>query len=391
MRLQRRRSLHQGYPLTSITPTYHWVVRTNYQNRTGSFLMLFAILGAQMKAGNYGLPAWGALVLVFIVYPHLACLRARRAVSPYRAELNNLLIDSALFGVCAAALGFPMWISFALLIGTAITHVLYLGIAGVWRCAVAIALGVIAGVAALGLRFVPETELSASILCMVGLTLYLLNLAHIANLRTRKLQDSRQRLHQSELALNHTNTALQSQLAQIQSLQVQLSDQANRDALTGLYNRRYLDAALQRELSRCQQEGSSFGLLLLDIDFFKRVNDTHGHAAGDEVLRRLAATLQRLTRLSDGVCRFGGEEFVVLLPGTGPGAAHEKAEQLRLAFEAESVVYEESTIQTTLSIGIAISPEHGHEPQALVMCADLALYQAKSDGRNRTVLYQPSV
>ncbi len=368
----------------------HWIVRTNYQNRTASFLMLFAIVGAQMAGNDHGLVTWAGVVLLFLSYPHLAYWRARCAAAPYQAELHNLLIDSALLGACAAALGFPVWISFAMLVGTAITHVLYLGIAGVLHSLAAIALGMALTVMALGWRFAPETSAAATLMCIVGLTLYLLSLTNIAYLRTRKLQDSRQNLQRSEQALHQTNAALQTQLEQTRQLQSQLSDQANRDGLTGLYNRRYLDSSLQRELARCQRDGSTLSLVLVDIDFFKQVNDRHSHGAGDAVLQGMAALLTALTRVSDVACRFGGEEFFVLLPQMSPASAYAKAEQLRLAFAAETVLYEGAAIQCTLSAGVATFPADGQTPAALIRCADLALYQAKSEGRNRSVLYRPA-
>jgi diguanylate cyclase (GGDEF)-like protein len=366
--------------------TDHWIVRTNYQNRTASFLMLFAIVGAQMATNNAGPAAWAFMGFVLVVYPHLVYWRARRSVSPYRCEMNNLLLDSFLFGICAALLGFPTWISFSLLIGTALTHVLYRGIAGVLRSLAAMVLSAVASSAILGWQIPPQTTDSATALCIIGLTLYLLSLANVAYLRTCKLHDSRQKLHANEQALHAVNTALQEQLVQIQLLQVQLSDQANHDALTGLYNRRYLDTAMAHELARCAREDSALCVMLLDIDFFKRVNDDFSHLAGDEVLKKLSATLMRLTRASDIVCRYGGEEFLVILPNTPIGPACEKAEQLRLEFAGEPVAFGGAHIEVTLSIGVASYPVHGQTPQELIRCADLALYQAKSTGRNRTVV-----
>jgi diguanylate cyclase (GGDEF)-like protein len=368
----------------------HWIVRTNYQNRTSSFLMLFAITGAQMASDNYGLLAWALVVLLFLVYPHLAFWHARRARSPRQSEFNNLVRDSFLFGICAAALGFPLWISFTLLIGTTITHVLYWGIPSVFRSLAAIALGASATALLTGFRLAPETSLATTLLCIIGLMLYLLSLANVAHLRATKLQESRLKLHQSEDVLHEANAALRLRLGQIQALQVQLSEQANRDVLTGLYNRRYLDAAMARELQRCQREGQPLSLLLMDIDFFKRVNDNHGHAAGDEVLKELANLLRKSTRTIDVACRMGGEEFLVMLPTMPLEAALERAEQCRLAFAALTVLHEGVPIHATLSMGVATFPGHGLTQTELFRCADQALYQAKSAGRNCTVLYRPA-
>lgn len=366
----------------------HWIVRTNYQTRTGSFLMLFAIVGAHLTAGDYGRPAWAGVALLFLVWPQLAYRHAKAAPSPRKSEFNNLLVDSFLFGICGAALGFPLWICFTLLIGTSITHVLYLGIPSVFKSIAAVALGAGATVLLTGFRLAPATDGSTTLLCIIGLVLYLLSLANVAHRRASKLQESRQKLHASESVLHEANAALQLRLEQIQRLQFQLSEQANRDALTGLYNRRYLDAAMARELQRCQREGQPLSLILMDIDFFKRVNDGHGHAAGDEVLKELANLLRRATRLVDVACRMGGEEFLVLLPTMPLAMALERAEQYRQAFADLTVVHDGTPIRATLSIGVACFPQHGGSQDALVQCADQALYQAKASGRNRTVVYQ---
>ena len=375
--------------MTAKVSSEHWIVRTNYQNRTSSFLMLFAIVGAHMAGQGYGLLAWSLAIFLFLIYPHLAFLRAKRASSPRRSEFNNLLVDSFLFGICAAALGFPVWIAFTLLIGTTITHVLYLGLPRVFKSLAAIALGAGATVLLAGFQLSPETNLTTTLLCIIGLMLYLLSLANVAHLRATKLQESRQKLHQGESVLNETNAALQQRLAQVQTLQVQLSEQANRDPLTGMYNRRYLDVAMARELQRCRLEAQPLSVILIDVDFFKRVNDNHGHAAGDEVLRVLAQLLRKNTRAVDVACRIGGEEFLVILPTMPQQTARERAEQYRLAFAATTVMHEGVAIQSTLSLGIATYPGHGQTQDDLVHCADQALYQAKSEGRNRTVLYRP--
>jgi diguanylate cyclase (GGDEF)-like protein len=377
-------------PVTAMPPRDHWIVRTNYQTRTSSYLMLFAITGAQMAADGYGPLAWALLILLFLVYPQLAYWRAHRAASPRQTELNNLLVDSFLFGICAAALGFPLWISFTLLIGTTITHVLYLGIPGVLRSLVAIALGAGATVLVVGFRLAPDTTLATTLLCIIGLTLYLLSLANLAHMRASKLHESRQKLRQSEDVLNRTNATLNQRLGEIQALQVQLSEQANRDVLTGLHNRRYLDAAMARELQRCQREGQALSLILMDIDFFKQVNDSHGHAAGDEVLKALASLLRKATRSVDVASRMGGEEFLLMLPTMPLETAWERAEQCRLAFADTEVLHDGVPILCTVSMGVATFPGHGLTQTALLRSADQALYRAKALGRNCTVVYQPS-
>ncbi|MDR1996628.1 diguanylate cyclase [Azonexus sp.] len=192
---------------------------------------------------------------------------------------------------------------------------------------------------------------------------------------------------QAEQALRESNRQLQLRLDEIGRLQVALQEQAVRDGLTGLHNRRYLDGILEREVSRARREGSPLSLVMLDIDHFKRVNDTYGHQAGDEVLRVLAATLQADIRAEDTACRYGGEEFLVLLPNMPLTAAIERAEGWRRAVETLTVEHGGVAVTCTISLGVAAYPEHGTTPDDLTRCADLALYRAKAAGRNRVLAY----
>jgi diguanylate cyclase (GGDEF)-like protein len=156
------------------------------------------------------------------------------------------------------------------------------------------------------------------------------------------------------------------------------------DALTGLYNRRYMEETLRREFSRCQRKGICLSLLLLDADHFKKVNDNHGHEAGDGVLIHLAALLKKDIRAEDVACRFGGEEFLLLMPGLCPKAAMAKAELLRLAvLNTPTRLGDNRVIPLTVSIGLAVYPEDALTPEALIRAADQGLYAAKSSGRNR--------
>ncbi len=166
-------------------------------------------------------------------------------------------------------------------------------------------------------------------------------------------------------------------------LRVSLRQQSIVDPLTQLYNRRYMDEVLKRELARSSRNGSPLSVLVLDLDHFKRINDTFGHEAGDAILRKVALTLRENIRSGDVACRMGGEEMVVLLPECGIENAVKRAESLRLAIAANDVLHQGQPIGATASIGVASYPEHGSSMQALVHGADLALYEAKHSGRNR--------
>lgn len=182
---------------------------------------------------------------------------------------------------------------------------------------------------------------------------------------------------------------LNASLAEKEVLVQSLHELATRDGLTGLYNHRAFYTLLEAELARAQRFDRPVSLLLLDIDHFKRVNDTHGHLAGDAVLKGLGELLGREARAIDRVCRYGGEEITVVLPETGLETAANAAERLRAAVAAQPFdVNAAAPLRITVSIGVASFPAHADGAQALVAAADAALYAAKQNGRNRTVCYQ---
>jgi len=163
-----------------------------------------------------------------------------------------------------------------------------------------------------------------------------------------------------------------------------LHDQAVRDKLTGLYNRRFLDESLQRELARCRREASGLALLLIDIDHFKRFNDEHGHETGDQVLAAVGHCLGTQTRATDIPCRYGGEEFVVAMPRSGLQDAVQRAQALRSAIAALHLSSGGGqALRVTVSIGVAAFPTHGPDATTLLASADAALYAAKRAGRDR--------
>jgi len=190
-------------------------------------------------------------------------------------------------------------------------------------------------------------------------------------------------LEVSETELREMNKQLSRNLAEIQKQHLKLEDQVIRDSLTGLYNRRYLDERLGRDVARAKRYGFPISLAMIDLDHFKQVNDTHGHRAGDEVLKSLGALLQRTSREGDIPCRYGGEEFIVVLPRMPLSIAAKRAEEWRHAFEQEIVAYCGAEIRTTMSIGLATCPDHAGSAEELVDLADRALYGAKENGRNR--------
>jgi diguanylate cyclase (GGDEF)-like protein/PAS domain S-box-containing protein len=172
--------------------------------------------------------------------------------------------------------------------------------------------------------------------------------------------------------------------AEVLKLQEQLREQANHDSLTGLYNRRYLEETMGREIIRAERYGQPIGVVMCDLDHFKLVNDTYGHLVGDEVLRASAELLRTNSRGSDIVCRFGGEEFLLLLFDMSPDIAYQRAEELRASLAAQQIG--KSAFRVTASFGVASYPVDGKTQDALISAVDAAMYQAKKAGRNRVVV-----
>jgi diguanylate cyclase (GGDEF)-like protein/PAS domain S-box-containing protein len=203
-----------------------------------------------------------------------------------------------------------------------------------------------------------------------------------AGVETTARMKSRQQLAvtlSEEIALALSNIGLRENLRQ----------QTIRDPLTGLYNRRFLEESLNREMARCKRNGTGFGVLMLDLDHFKRFNDTFGHDAGDSVLRSVAQALQENTREGDISCRFGGEEFVVILPDTDTPGATARAERILAVVRGLHVTHDDKTLGSiTVSIGLAMYPQNGETVNALVQSADKALYTAKGAGRDRLVVVE---
>lgn len=195
-------------------------------------------------------------------------------------------------------------------------------------------------------------------------------------------KEAEERLRQSELSERRLNRQLQVQLDEVTRLKTELQEQAIRDPLTGLYNRRYLFNFMEREVKLAKREPKTVSLLLLDIDYFKKINDTYGHSAGDAVLQRIAHLLQEFIRETDIACRYGGEEFLLLLPDMNYTIAQKRAEILRQIVQEVQIPYLGHYLSVTISIGLAAFPPNGSDYEAIIQKADEALYTAKSQGRN---------
>jgi diguanylate cyclase (GGDEF)-like protein len=168
-----------------------------------------------------------------------------------------------------------------------------------------------------------------------------------------------------------------------------LRQQAIHDPLTGLFNRRYLEETLEREVQRANRNHQPVGIIMIDIDFFKTINDTYGHEAGDAALRELGGFLLTHVRREDIACRFGGEEFILILPGATLLTTRTRAEFLQDGLKRLHIQHNGQQLEgLTLSLGVAMYPDHGTTGMAVVHSADMALYRAKQAGRNRIEMGQ---
>jgi diguanylate cyclase (GGDEF)-like protein/PAS domain S-box-containing protein len=189
---------------------------------------------------------------------------------------------------------------------------------------------------------------------------------------------------EAEEALQQANQVLQEKLAEIEELQVQLREQSIRDPLTGLFNRRVLEETLEKELARALRGNYSVCVTMVDVDHFKQLNDAYGHKAGDQVLIALANFLLTTVRQGDMIYRYGGDEFLVVMPGIHLEGIRHRAESLCRGFDALHVKYGEIELHATISIGVAVYPQQAGNLHEIIQASDAAMYIAKRAGRNRS-------
>jgi len=191
----------------------------------------------------------------------------------------------------------------------------------------------------------------------------------------------------TEMELRNANQVLQFQIERVELLQGQLRELAVRDTLTNLFNRRYLQEMLEVELARAKRSGTSLAILMMDCDRLKHINDTYGHKAGDDSLVHIANVIRESIRAGDIACRYGGDEFVVVLGNVTEKIAFERAEKLRNRVAAEPIHHKDKNVSIYVSIGIAMFPVHGRLGESLLQKADQALYAAKGKGKNQVLFY----
>ena len=183
---------------------------------------------------------------------------------------------------------------------------------------------------------------------------------------------------------------MQTHLANIEKLQNDLREQALRDPLTGLYNRRYMRDAIERELAIAKREKKPVSVVAMDMDHFKYINDTFGHHIGDQFLITFATMISGRIRQSDFVCRYGGEEFLLILPDATLEDAAKRAEEIRQKYADIRIPHKDTSLHGTISMGVATYPVHGEEAEEILIKADKALYISKQNGRNQITLWDES-
>jgi diguanylate cyclase (GGDEF)-like protein len=183
-----------------------------------------------------------------------------------------------------------------------------------------------------------------------------------------------------EQAVQSRTEDLEREKAELLRAEEKMRQYAEHDDLTGLWNHRIVIDRLREEVERSRRDGVPLSIILADLDHFKDINDTHGHQAGDRVLQEVSAIFQRAVRAYDWVGRYGGEEFLLILPGLSFVGARLRAEHFRMAIQAARLHHEETSIQVTASFGVVSGFPEDYE--AMIHAADAALYRAKNNGRN---------
>jgi diguanylate cyclase len=304
---------------------------------------------------------WALMLANAFLWPHLAYALARRSRDTYKAELRNLVVDSACGGAWVAAMGFNIVPSAVVVSMLAMDKAAVGGMRLLVRCLAAQATAAAVVALATGVALHPQSELIAVVASLPLLVLYPV-LIGLTTYRLARRVRGDNRL-----------------LAALSTL----------DGLTEVLNRASWERAAESEFQRCRRIGHGAAVLMLDLDHFKSINDRHGHAVGDEVLRAVAAVLRGSLRVHDLAGRYGGEEFGVLLPGANAAGAGAIAERLRKRIEALALEPRRS-VRVTASIGYAELTASDANHVAWIDRADQALYRAKAEGRNRSLPALPA-
>ena len=318
---------------------------------------------------------WAFLVVYCFAWPHVAFWMSVSAASPFQAERRNVLLDSFAGGFWAVAMAFNVLPSVLILAALAMNDFATGGARLFGKGVIAHVAGAGAALLIMGLKFHPETSFLTVLLCVPFLLTYPLVLGVVMYRLSIELSRRKDELVLEKRRADEANLTKTRVLAEL----------ASRDELTGLFNRRHMSELLAQQRMASRRAGDGFAVALVDLDHFKRINDTHGHAVGDIVLRAFAGQASAAMRGTDIVGRWGGEEFLVIYPRSTAHEAAQAAERLceRVASAVVTTPGGQS-LAFTVSIGLTeyVPPE---STESLVERADRAMYQAKSQGRNQVV------
>lgn len=304
---------------------------------------------------------WVLLVYNGLIWPHLAYLIASRSPDPYAMERLQLQGDSISGGFWVAACGFNPLVSALITMMLWMNNIAAGGFRFFVRGVLCWLLGVLAGGMLLGFNWNDSISTTIVYACLPMLIIYPIIIGLIA--------------YNLAMDLHHKKE--------------QMQHLSRTDGLTGLFNRSYWELRAKEEIARARRNYTPLALVLLDVDYFKRINDTYGHAQGDLVLQQLSQLLQRNLRETELLGRYGGEEFAIILPGSTKQEAHKTAERLRdLVARLEFGDPANHTLHCSISLGIAAFADGLGDFSSWVKAADKALYQAKRQGRNQTVIYK---
>ncbi|HLM53014.1 MAG TPA: diguanylate cyclase [Pseudoxanthomonas sp.] len=330
--------------------------RVIYPHRIVGMALTALPVVAVLHQRDASMAAWLFVTFATLVWPHLAYVLAKYSADPRRTEMRSLLIDSAIAGAWPPLMHFNLLPS-ALLLTLSSMDKISTGIRGLWRRSLpGMLLSLLLCAALTDFAFEPVTAMPVILACLPIMLIHMVSVNLSSHRLLRKV-----RLQNQELDRLHRV-----------------------DMLTGLSARTDWEQHAERLMQRSAASGEPIGLLLIDIDEFKQINDRHGHSAGDDALRALANTLRSNLRATDRAGRLGGDEFVVLLPATGAAQAQDIAERLRNAV-AYLRLREHPGVRLTISIGVAILDAAPTPLRAWLNAADHALYRAKRNGRNRTM------
>ncbi|WP_322014258.1 diguanylate cyclase [Paraburkholderia sp. J12] len=328
-----------------------------YRLRIAGLGLGFFCVASVFAQQERGFLLWGLLVFHGFLWPHVARRAALACHVPYRGERVNLMIDAACGGFWVVAMRFNVLPCVLILVMLSMDNIAAGGLRLFARGVLAHLVGFVVGLLTLGFAFEPFSSLPTVLACLPFLVVY-------------------------PLALGWATYRISQQLAE----QTRTLERLSRtDGLTGLLNRRSWESVLAAEFALCRERRYASSLLLVDLDHFKRVNDTHGHPAGDAVLQAFAGMLREHFRETDPIGRYGGEEFGVVLPGATLTEARAAAEQLVATVRIQAA-QDGAACPCTISVGVAQCGPDMRDHIAWLQKADASLYGAKLGGRDRVVV-----